>query len=163
MLLLVLAFAIGRDLWFRWGENNPENSWVAATLRWLASYPVNLVAVALGIAVSLAGLWMIIAALSPRVRTHARVASPASVWIRPVDMARKSTHLARTHAGDGAINSRATRMRVRVAVEDDGTGTELKQRIEASLIDEFSPLQVQPRVTVALLPQQADPTSEDEQ
>ena len=158
--LLALAGVFARDMWYRWGVKEPSNSCVAAALDWAATQPADALIVAAGIALALLGVWMVISALSPRTRTHVRVASESSIWVRPVDIARRATYVSRSATRGSHASSQATRTRLRVSVQDDGSGTDLEQRVAQSLDREFAPLQVSPRTRVALLPQE-DPTPEE--
>ena len=161
LVLLCLAGVFARDMWYRWGAKNPKDSWVAAALDWAATQPANAVAVTIGIIVALVGLWILLSAFAPRAHTHVRVASRTSIWVRPVDIARRATHVSRSQTGGTHALSRANRRRLRVSVEDDGSGAELQQRVAESLQWEFTPLQVAPRITVTLQPHQ-HPTNEEE-
>lgn len=161
LALLGVAGVFARDMWYRWGAKNPEDSWVAATLDWAATQPANALAVAIGIALALVGLWILLSAFAPRARTHVRVASEASIWVRPVDIARRATHVSRSQTGGTHALSRASKRRLRVSVEDDGSGSDLQQRVAEALRWEFTPLQVAPRTTVTLQPHQQPTNKED--
>ena len=123
---------------------------------------MNPVGVTVGIVVAIVGLWLVIAAFKPRPRRYVRVDSASSIWMRPVDVARKSTHVARQQAPGSAISSRSTRKKLTVSVEDDGSAQALQQRVTTALENEFAPLHVRPRIAVALRPQQ-DAGQEDQQ
>lgn len=159
--LLALAGVFARDLWYRWGVKQPGNSWVASALDWAAFQPANALAVAVGIIVALVGLWVLVRAFKPRTRTHVRLASESSIWVRPVDIARRATFVSRNEAGGTHASSRASRTRLRVSVGDDGTGADLQRRVSFALDREFAPLQVAPRTLVTLLPRQ-ETTPEEE-
>lgn len=156
-VLLALAVVCGRDLWYRYGLGDPANSWSAQALSWVATHEFGLATVAAGAAISLLGLWVALSALAPRVRTHVKVASAASIWVRPVDIARKATYTARAEIGRSRITSRATRKRLRVAVEDDGSGATVADKVTSALITQFAPLARAPRVSTSVLPRQAEP------
>ncbi|EEI16038.1 hypothetical protein [Corynebacterium lipophiloflavum] len=160
--LLAVAGAAGRDMWYRWALNDPSNSWISEAFHWAATAPADPLAVTVGVIVALVGVWLLVKALSPRVRTHTRVVSPASIWVRPVDIARKSTHVARQHAPGSAISSRATRKRLNVSVEDDGSAAALQQRVATALEQEFSSLSLRPHIAVTLRPQLQDAGQEGE-
>lgn len=147
LLLLGLAGVIGRDLWYRYRENDPQNSWIRPVFEWLGGAAVNPVGTTVGIIVALVGLWLLITALMPRPRTHMQVASPSSIWVRPVDVARKATASARSELGRSSISSKATRKKLVVDVEDDGTG-HLDQRLAATLTEQVQRLNPPPHVKV---------------
>lgn len=146
LVLLTLAGLLARELWFMY-QDEPFNSWVQPVLDFLATHAVDAAAVTVGIIVSLIGLWLVIASFLPRKRTHVRVNSTASVWMRPVDIARKATSTARAETGGETIRSKADRKKLTVDVPEDGTGT-AQERVAAALNGEFSRLQTPPAVTV---------------
>lgn len=147
LALLALSGVIGRDLWYRYQENDPQNSWVRPTLDWLGSATVNPVGVTVGILVSLIGLWLIITAFKPRPRRYVRVDSVSSIWTRPVDIARKATASARNELGRANIASRATRKKLTLNVEDDGSAG-LDQRLNDVLAGEMQRLEHAPKIRV---------------
>lgn len=147
LLLLALSGIIGRDLWYRYQENDPENSWVRPVLDWLGTAAVNPAGVAIGIVVALVGLWLVIAALKPRPRRYVQVDSASSIWMRPVDIARKATASARSELGRANIASRATRKKLTVNVEDDRS-PDLDQRLTEVLNGEMQRLTRTPKVRV---------------
>ncbi|WP_291313233.1 hypothetical protein [Corynebacterium sp. UBA2622] len=157
--LLGLAGLVGRDVWFRYGAKQPGDSWVASALQRAAAYSAELVPAIVGIAAAVAGLVLVVAALSPRPRTHVRFDSPASIWLRPVDIARKATYTAREVTAAHNIRSQATRSKLRVQLQDDGSGDMLSGRLRSALADEMAGLYRPPRIDVRLTPQPA-PTEE---
>lgn len=151
LLLLGLAGVIGRDLWYRYQENDPENSWIRPVFEWFGTAAVDAVGVTVGIVVALVGLWLIIAAFKPRPRRHVQVNSAtSSIWVRPVDVARKSTASARSELGRAGISSRATRRKLVLNVEDDGSGN-LQDRLTDALTTEVQRLSPTPSVKVNVL------------
>ena len=155
LCLLGLAGCVGRDVWYRFGAKQPGDSWVADALRRAASFTASLAPAVAGIAVALVGLLLVAAALKPRPRTHVRLASPASIWVRPVDIARRATYIAHEDGGAHNIRSQATRTRLRVRAQDDGSGELLSGRLHSALTEEFSGLERPPRIDVRLTPQPA--------
>lgn len=147
LLLLGLAGVIGRDLWYRYQENDPRNSWIRPVFEWLGTAAVNPVGVAVGIIVALVGLWLLITAFMPRPRRHMQVNSTSSIWVRPVDVARKATASARSELGRSNISSTATRRKLTVDVEDDGSG-QLDQRLSSALTEQVQRLNPPPTVKV---------------
>lgn len=147
LAFLALSGVIGRDLWYRYQENDPQNSWVRPVLDWLGTAAVNSVGVTIGILVALVGLWLVIAAFKPRPRRYVRVESVSSIWMRPVDIARKATASARSELGRSNIASRATRNKLTVEVDDDGSPA-LEQRLTEVLGGEMQRLAQTPKVRV---------------
>lgn len=146
LAFLALSGLLARELWFVY-QDEPYTSWVQPVLDFLANHVVDAVAVTVGVILSLIGLWLIIASFMPRKRTHVRVNSTASVWMRPVDIARKATSTARAETGGETIRSKADRKKLTVDVPEDGTGT-AQERVAAALNGEFARLQTPPAVTV---------------
>lgn len=147
LLLLGLAGVVGRDLWYRYQENDPQNSWIRPVFEWLGTAAVDAMGVTVGIIVSLVGLWLLITSLLPRPRRHIAVTSPSSIWVRPVDVARNATASARNELGRANISSRATRNKLTVNVVDDGTG-HLDERLASTLTQEVARLNPAPNVKV---------------
>lgn len=147
LVLLALSAVIGRDLWYRFQENDPDNSWVRSALEWLGTATVNPLGVTVGIILALVGLWLIITAFKPRPRRYVQVDSVSSIWMRPVDVARKATASARTELGRASIASRATRKKLTVNVEDDGSPG-LDQRLTETLTGEMQRLAQAPNIRV---------------
>lgn len=146
LVFLALSGLLARELWFLF-RGEPFTSWVRMVLDFFADHVVDAVTVTVGIIVALIGLWLLITAFIPRKRTHVRVNSAASVWMRPVDIARKATATARAETGGETIRSKANRKKLTVDVPEDGTGT-AQQRVAATLNSEFSRLQTPPAVSV---------------
>lgn len=151
LALLALSGVIARDLWYR-SQGDPHNSWLAPVFEFLGSTPINAAAIALGVVLSLLGLWLMVTAFVPRPRTHVAVDSTASIWIRPVDVARKATHTVRAEIGGANVRSQADRKRLTVLAEDDGSGT-AQDRASTVLEHEFHRLTRPPSVSVKLAPQ----------
>lgn len=151
LLFLALAGVIGRDLWCRYQKDDPTNSWIRPVFEWIGTADVSPVGVTVGIIVALIGLWLLITSFMPRPRTHVNVQSSSSIWVRPVDVARKATASARSELGRSRISSRATRRTLTVEVEDDGTGY-IDQRLSAALAEEVKRLNPVPQVNVTVHP-----------
>lgn len=150
VILLTLSGLLARELWFHY-QDQPFTSWVRPVLDFLGTHVIDAAAVTVGIIVSLLGLWLIICSFMPRARTHMQVESPASIWVRPVDVARKSTYAARAEVGGENIRSKADRKRVTVEVEDDGSGR-AAELVQSAVTRELHRLSNPPAVTVKVLP-----------
>lgn len=143
---IALSAVLARELWIMSGPEG-STSWLNPVFDFLGTYVVDAVAVTIGVVVAIIGLWLIIASFIPRARTHMRVNSPASIWVRPVDIARKATNTTRAETGGSTIRSKADRKLLTVQVEEDGTGT-TQERVTHALNDEFRRLHNPPAVTV---------------
>ena len=146
VLLIALSGVLVRDLWF-YAQDQPFTSWLLPVFNTMASSLIDAKVVTLGIIIALVGLWLVITAFIPRARTHVRVDSPASIWVRPVDIARKATNAARAETGSTTVRSKANRKKLTVEVDDDGTGS-TQERVTSLLNGEFSRLQAPPAVAV---------------
>lgn len=148
VLLLALSGVIARELWMA-SQEEGFTSWLEPVYNVLASATVDAVTVTIGIIVALVGLWLLITAFIPRAHTHVRVNSPASIWVRPVDIARKATNAARAETGSATVRSKASRKKLTVQVDDDGTGS-TQERVTRLLNSEFHRLQTPPTVAVTV-------------
>lgn len=156
-ILVALSAVLARELWFL-TQNEPYDSWLEPVYEFFGTTPIDGLAVTVGIVVALVGLWLLITAFLPRRHTHMRVNSPVSIWVRPVDVARKATNTARAEVGGPNIRSKADRKKLTVQVEDDGSGT-AQERVAAALNTEFSRMARPPAVTVKMQPRQAAPAT----
>ena len=146
VLLIALSGVLVRELWFT-SQDQPFTSWLLPVFNTMASSLIDAKVVTLGIIIALVGLWLVITAFIPRARTHVRVDSPASIWVRPVDIARKATNAARAETGSTTVRSKANRKKLTVEIDDDGTGS-TQERVTSLLNGEFSRLQTPPAVAV---------------
>lgn len=148
--LLALSGLLARELWFLY-QDQPFTSWVRPVLDFLGTRVVDATAVTVGIIISVLGLWLIISSFMRRGRTHMQVESPASIWVRPVDVARKSTYAARAEVGGENVRSKADSKRVTVEVEDDGSG-HTEELVQGAVARELRHLSNPPAVAVKVLP-----------
>ena len=156
LLLLALAGVAARDLWYHfYGDEAPSDSWLGRTWDFLGSFEADVTAVVVGILLVLLGLFLLFFTFKPRPHGHVRVNSPASIWTRPVDVARKTTFTTRGDLGGEQVSTKANRKSVKVQVVDDGSGPAMQERITRALNDEFRVLKAQPTVSVKLLPSPA--------
>lgn len=158
-LLLIALTGIGiRDLWYHfYTEESLDQSWLGRTWEFLATFPADVAAIVISIIMILVGLALLFYTFKPRPRTHVRVASPVSIWTRPVDIARKATGTARTDLGAEHVSSKANRKSITVQATDDGSGAALQERLTRNLNNEFKALAAPPAVSVKLRPGAAKP------
>ena len=156
LLLLSLAGVATRDLWYHfYGDEAPSDSWLGRTWDFLGSFAADVTAVVVGILLVLLGLILLFFTFKPRPHGHVRVNSPASIWTRPVDIARKTTFTTRGDLGGEQVSTKANRKSVKVQVVEDGSGSAMQERITRALNDEFRVLKTPPAVSVKLLPSPA--------
>lgn len=153
LLLLALSGIAARDLWYHFYRDEPlDESWLGRTWNFLGSFAADAVAVTLGIILILLGLILVFFTFKPRPHGYVRVNSPASIWTRPVDIARKATYTTRGDLGGEQVRTKANRKSVKVQVVDDGSGPAMQERVTRSLNNEFRTLTTPPAVSVKLLP-----------
>ena len=158
LVLIALSAVVGRDLWYFYQNGDSSDSWLRPVFEFVGSAVIDVTALVVGAVIAIIGLLLIIYAFVPRAHTHVRVDSPASIWTRPVDIARKATYVTRSEVGNASIQSRADRKKLRVRVEDDGTGASLQERLTHALGNEMQRLKTMPAIGVKVLPKagQAD-------
>lgn len=159
LVLLAGAAVVGRDLWYYFQNDDSSDSWLRPVFEFVGRATMDVTAVTVGAIIAIIGLFLIIYAFVPRGHTHVRVNSPASIWTRPVDIARKATHVTRSEVGNSSIQSRADRKKLRVQVEDDGTGASLQERLAYTLQSELQGLTTPPSIAVKVLPKAQDPAA----
>lgn len=98
----------------------------------------------LGVAAVLAGLFFLVAAVSPRAKRYRPLDhTDASIWVRPVDIARLSTATAKRIPGVVSASSLSRKNRVTVNVTAVDATEDLRRRIgdelDATLSDAFGP------------------------
>ena len=156
LLLLGLAGVAARDLWYHfYGDESLAESWLGRTWDFLGSFASDAAAATVGIILTLLGLLLLFFAFKPRPHGFVRVNSPASIWTRPVDVARKATYTTRGDLGGEQVRTKANRKSVKVDVVDDGSGPAMQERVTQALNNEFRALSAPPAVSVKLLPNPA--------
>ena len=150
LVMITLAGLIGHDLWYHFEVDQPERAWLPPVFSWLGGAAVTTAAVAVGAVISLIGLWLIVSAVKPRRKTHIQVESPTSMWVRPVDIARKATATARTELGKVPVSSKATKKKIAVRVTDS-RGPASQERLTRNLSTQFARLRPQPTVSVTVV------------
>lgn len=156
LLLLGLAGVAARDLWYHfYGDESPAESWLGRTWDFLGSFASDAAAATVGIILTLLGLLLLFFTFKPRPHGFVRVNSPASIWTRPVDVARKATYTTRGDLGGEQVRTKANRKSVKVNVVDDGSGPAMQERVTQALNNEFRTLSAPPAVSVKLLPNPA--------
>lgn len=156
LLLLGLAGVAARDLWYHfYGDESLAESWLGRTWDFLGSFGSDAAAATVGIILTLLGLLLLFFTFKPRPHGFVRVNSPASIWTRPVDVARKATYTTRGDLGGEQVRTKANRKSVKVDVVDDGSGPAMQERVTQALNNEFRTLSAPPAVSVKLLPNPA--------
>ncbi|WP_257159260.1 alkaline shock response membrane anchor protein AmaP [Corynebacterium cystitidis] len=152
IVLLAIAGVAIRDAWYLFDGAHPSDGWIATALNFLSEATVTTGGVIVGVLVAVLGLWLIISALRPRPHTHLKVRSHASIWMRPVDIARKSTAVVRHEFGADDISSRADRKKLTVNVAHDNADEEFISSVRKALETELNVLESTPKISVHTLP-----------
>ena len=148
LLLLALAVVTGREAWLM-SSGAKEQSWVQPVLDIFATPQLEDWMVWAGVAASILGIILLIVALKPRRSTHRQMASDhASVWMRPVDIARVASAAARRVPGVDGAQTKATGRRVNVNVASNGDSAALTQNVEQAVSRALVALREKPEVNV---------------
>lgn len=152
LLLLGLAVVTGREAWLL-SSGADQPSWVQPVLDIFATPQLEEWMVWAGLAAAILGLILLFVSLKPRPSTHRQVASDhASIWMRPVDIARVASAAARHVPGVDSAQTKASGSQVRVDVTADGDGTELQQRVSQAVERALVVLREKPSVSVNVQP-----------
>ncbi|KAA8723768.1 DUF6286 domain-containing protein [Corynebacterium spheniscorum] len=149
LLLISLAIVLGRDLWLN--GNRPALA-VPQVLDLLSNATYEPWMLPAGIVSVVVGVIMVILALKPRKATHHQLRSTVSLWMRPVDIARKATATASRVAGVSTAHSHATKKTVNVSITGDAEDEQLGARVEQAVTGIARELDPAPEVKVRVRP-----------
>lgn len=146
IFLIGLGFVAGHDFLVE-RDVIPGPEWTRNAFHWLSRVtwqgwmlPVAIGAIVIGAA-------MLVAVAKPRVRTHFAVGGEPAMWLRPTDVARRSTAV--TMQVDGVLRAHTTvdRRTAKVTVTTDAAASHaadsVRHAVEAALTDLVDPPQVQ--------------------
>lgn len=154
LLLLALAVVAGRETWLVATDAN-ASSWVTPVTDLVARKNLETWMVWAGVAAVVVGLIFLIVAFKPRRKTHMRLESErSSVWLRAVDVARRSSAVARQVPGVAAARTQATDKNVKITVNGDTEDPALAPRVEEAVSQALQELSSTPRVSVTVEPVQ---------
>ncbi|MBD0856879.1 DUF6286 domain-containing protein [Corynebacterium striatum] len=145
------AAFLGRETW---AVSTGARSWLQPFIDVMSQDKIETWMLASGGAAILVGLLLLVAAFKPRKSTHTQVESEvASIWLRPVDIARAASAAARRVPGVAAARSRAViskkKITVDVTVNGDTEDEGLISRVEDAVAQTLQQLHRQPQLTVA--------------
>lgn len=154
VILGIVLLAVGivgvRETWLVGTDANAQ-SWVQPVLNLIATEQLEMWMIWAGVGSIVVGLIFVIAAVKTRRRTHVRVASEyASMWMRPVDVARLSSAAARRVPGVASAQTSADTKRTKVTVNGDEQDPELPGRVERAVTRALDVLAQPIQVTVAV-------------
>ena len=159
LLLIALGIVGAHETWVVASDTN-AGSWFQPFFDVMANDNVETWMVWAGVAAIIVGLILLIAVFKPRRKTHTQIESDkASMWTRSVDIARRSSAIARDVPGVAGASTQAVGPKVTVTVEGDVDDAELKQRVEDSVNHALTETANNPQVTVKVQPQQEVGTS----
>lgn len=154
LLLLALAVVAGRETWLVATDAN-ASSWVTPVTDLVARENLETWMIWAGVAAIVVGLIFLIVAFKPRRKTHMRLESErSSVWLRAVDVARRSSAVARQVPGVAAARTQATDKNVKITVNGDTEDPALAPRVEEAVSQALQELSSTPRVSVTVEPVQ---------
>lgn len=104
--LFAIAAVSFRELWLRNSSSTTWDSWVEPVMTTIGEATYQPWMLPSGIFISVVGVILVWLSLRPRTRTHHQVQSTASMWMRPVDIARLLTFTARSVPGVSSAHSR---------------------------------------------------------
>lgn len=150
-LLLIAAGIVGvRETWLV-GSGSDAQSWVQPVLDLIATKDLQTWMIWAGVGAIVVGLIFVIAALKTRRTTHLQLASDtASMWMRPVDIARVSSATARRVPGVASAQTSADSKTAKVTAHGDTDDAELQGRVETAVTQCLAPLQNPPQVIVTV-------------
>ncbi len=151
LLLIAGAVVTGRELW-AYNSNSQPQQWLAPLFTSAPSSQLELWHVIVGVLVALLGLVLLWLSLKPRARRHCQLASTASFWARPIDIARMATATARSIPGVEAALSNYNGSSVTIEVTastEDGT---LATRVVEAVSKTMSIVAAKPDVHVKVRP-----------
>lgn len=154
LLLLALAVVAGRETWLVATDAN-ASSWVTPVTDLVARENLETWMIWAGVAAVVVGLIFLIVAFKPRRKTHMRLESErSSVWLRAVDVARRSSAVARQVPGVAAARTQATDKNVKITVNGDTEDPALALRVEEAVSQALQTLDSTPRVSATVEPVQ---------
>ena len=131
-------------------------SWLQPIIDWLShAHWVQMVLIIAVIALIL-GLIILIASLRPRTKTHILIDNEASLWMRPVDIARACSARAKDQRGVLNATTVATAKRVTVTVTGDPDDPGLSDRVHKACRPVVQAVSSQPDLKVRLARPRSD-------
>lgn len=142
---------LGRETW---AVSTGTRSWLQPFIDVMSQDKIETWMLVSGGAAILVGLLLLVVAVKPRKSTHTQVESEvASMWLRPVDIARAASAAARRVPGVAAARSRAViskkKITVDVTVNGDTEDEGLISRVEDAVAQTLQQLDRQPQLAVA--------------
>lgn len=154
LLLLGLAVVAGRETWLVASDAN-ASSWVTPVTDLVARETLETWIIWAGVAAVMVGVIFLIIAFKPRRKTHLRLGSErSSAWLRAVDVARRSSAVARQIPGVAAARSQATDKSIKIIVNGDTQDPKLAPRVEEAVSQALHSLASTPQVSVSIEPVQ---------
>jgi len=151
-ILAVLLIAVGvvllRDALAAAGVLE-GGAWIPAALGALDGVRAGPLFLAGGIVAALLGLWLIVTALRPRVRSGVNVASRTGIFLGTGDVARLASAAAEDVGGVISASTVASRRKVSTTIRTTG-GPGIAEAVRQAVTDRLTDLDPPPRVTVTV-------------
>lgn len=147
--LVALAVVGVRELVVRYLSPAGWDSWITVALEQARAMPGPWLFWG-GIGLFLIGLWLVAAALVPRLKPYLGLSSPAAIWVRRVDLARHATATAKTLPGVMSASTLVTRKKIVVTVASSTLDDSARERLHGQLQEALGPL-VGDRLTLQVL------------
>ena len=145
LLLTAVGVVLLHDAIAR-ADTRPGRTWVAAVIDGLDGSTAEWWMIPAGLAMALAGVWLIVTALRPRSRKTLAVTSRTGLFLRSRDVARLASAAADDVDGVLSAKSVASRRAVTVSVESDRDG--VADVVRDTVTERLSPLASPPKVNV---------------
>lgn len=127
-----LAIAAARELWTKRTGTELE-SWLKPIFDLIARARYETWMLPVGVLVALIGVFFVIAALSPRPRTHVQLAASQNFWIRNVDVARLCTATAERVPRVAGASTYASPRSVVVSITGGDHHEDLPERVREAI------------------------------
>ncbi|QGU03727.1 DUF6286 domain-containing protein [Corynebacterium comes] len=133
LILLAVAVVCARELWLRNSRSIHWESWVNPIVMTIGNATFQPWMLPAGLGALLLGGFLVWVAVRPRTRTHRAVASEASVWMRPVDIARMLSGAALAVPGVATAASHVSGRSATVSITTGFGDADLSPAVDATL------------------------------
>lgn len=139
LVMLALAVLAGYEFWIFYSDPTGASSWLRRAFSWLENPDPVYLGIG-GAIIALLGVWLVLTAFKRRQRRYRTVRSDASIWVRPVDIARYTTATAKRMAGVSGASTLVKRKKVVVTATVTQLDPELRDQLTQDLSELLSPL-----------------------
>lgn len=148
LALISVAVVAGREAWII-GRDTGSQSWLQWFFNIMATPGLEDWMIWAGIGAIAVGLIFVVVALKPRKSTHIDYSTDTtSMWVRPVDVARRVSAAARAVPGVAAARTHTTAKQVNVIINGDAEDPTLADRTTEALQHTLEGMRPAPKLTV---------------